>query len=190
MVTTPRLDVSPDPDVWFIGPSDERDFEAWLPRAVELLKTTFGVKRKELEVENYLTQMLARIGRPDDSPLPYRLIRWLDLHEMPFVASFGLAMRAEVEDHLDEFLFVGDSNTVEKPIVEDVACPEGTNIRRAVSYSQDETALLVEVRYVIDTGDPEMMTIVHAANRGPGEIMGALTDLDVFARAVRITRAA
>lgn len=190
MVNTPRIAVTPDPNVWFIGPSDEREYEEWLPQAVKLLKVAFSIGRKHAEEENYLTLMLARIGRPDDSPLPYKLIRWLDLKEMPLVAYFGMAPREEVAENFDAFLGASDANTVEKPVVEDVDTDEGISIKRAVSYNQDETALLIEVRYVVDTGDAELVTLVHAVNRSPGEIVGALADLDAFARSVRITREA
>lgn len=185
MVTGPRLTVRPDPAVWFVGPDEERPFEVWLPEAVELLKSVFGVGRRQTEVEHYLTLMLERIGRPSDGPLPYRLVRWLDVAELPVVASFGMVPR---EDDLHEFLSVGDPSTVETPIVEDVPAPAGTTVRRAVSYSSDEAGLLVEVRYVVDTGDDEAVMLVLAGDRRPGAIVSVVDDLDAFALSAAIER--
>lgn len=183
-----RLAVQPDPAVWFIGPTEERPLDVWLPEAVELVKGVFGIGRKQAELEHYVTLMLERIGRPSDGPVPYRIVRWLDVQELPLVASFGMVAREVGEGDLQQFLSVGDATTVETPIVEDVTAPDGTTIRRAVSYSSDEGALLVEVRYIVDTGDDEAVLLLVAGDRRPGAIVAALDDLDAFARTARIER--
>lgn len=190
MVTSIRLDVLPDPDVWFIGPDERRGFDEWLPQAVELLRKSFGVKRRQRDVVEFLTLMLARLGRPSESPLPYRLIRWLRLEDVPFVASFGVVPREIAEDGMDDFLAVTDGDPVEAPVIEEVSAPTGTSIRRSITYGRDEIqpeSLLIEVRYVVDTGLPDAVAMVHAGAVSPGELMGVLRDLDDFARVIRIT---
>ena len=188
-VTGLRLDVDLDRLPWIIGPTEQRPLEEWLPEAVTLMKEVFGVGRKQLEVENYLAAMLERIGREEDERLPYQLIRWLDLRELPFVASFGMAERAG-DEMIEEFLRSSDLGPVEPPVVEQLPAPAGSSIRRAITYSQPDAGVFVEVRYVVDTGHPEAVALLHAGSRSPAEVMAALEDLDAAAATLRVSSAA
>jgi hypothetical protein len=187
VVSKPRLAVDPDPAVWFVGPTDARPFEVWLPEAVDLVKGVFEIGPEQAEKEQYVTLVLERIGQPSESPLPYRVVRWLDLQTLPLLASFGMVERSDAVREIEEFLSAVEE-AVETPIVEDVPGPDGLTIRRAVSYSDVEGGLLVQVRYVVDTGDDEVVLLVLAGARSPGAIVSALDDLDTFVRTAQIER--
>jgi hypothetical protein len=180
-----ELDFDLDGLALVIGPTDERPLDQWLPQAVDLMKTTFRVKRRQRQVANYLTQMLARIGQPD-SVLPYRVFRWLALEDVPFVASFGLVER-DIPEEEYAFLQALDSEPVEAPTVEQLAASEGCSVRRTISYSQPDDTLLVEVRYVVDTGHPKVLARISGGGRAPGDLVAALDDLDAFALSMRVT---
>jgi hypothetical protein len=172
VVSKPRLAVDPDPAVWFVGPTDARPFEVWLPDAVDLVKGVFEIGPEQAEKEQYVTLVLERIGQPSESPLPYRVVRWLDLQTLPLLASFGMVERSDAVREIEEFLSAVEE-VVETPIVE---------------YSDVEGGLLVQVRYVVDTGDDEVVLLVLAGARSPGAIVSALDDLDTFVRTAQIER--
>jgi len=172
-----------------IGPTEHRPLDRWLGDAVELMMQTFEVEPADLQVRNYLTRMLERIGRPDDGLLPYRLIRWLDFRDLPLVASFGMVDRAGAEE-LEAYLEFADSAPVEKPIVEVVDGRSQNVVRRALGYGQHAEALGVEVRYLIDTGHPGAVVLLEAGTREPGALVAATEDLDAFADRVTVEGAA
>ncbi|HET6561428.1 MAG TPA: hypothetical protein VFG72_06105 [Marmoricola sp.] len=173
-----QLDLDLDDLPWVIGPTEQRPFKQWLPAAVLLMSQIFDVRqRKE---RKYVTAMLERIGRPDRGPLPYKLIRWLELGEVPLVASFGMVERGTPE-LLEAFLAAADSGPVERPVIEDVPAPAGVIVRRSLSYSQPDAGLFVEARYVIDNGHPAAVALLHAGERSPGAVVSALDDLDALA---------
>ena len=76
------------------------------------------------------------------------------------------------------FLVAHDTAPVEPPVVEEVLAPPGVTVRRAVSYSQPDAALFVQVRYVVDNAHPEAVVYVQSGNRNPGPVIGFLDDLD------------
>lgn len=181
-----RLDFDLEESTFVIGPTEARPFDVWLPQAVELMKTVLGVRRRDRKAERYITEILARVGRPDI--YPYCVFRWLDLGELPFRASFSMVAREEAD--AEDFLSAADSVPVEPPTVEEVPAPPGHTVRRSISYSEIGGGLLAEVRYAVDTGHPEAVVWVHAATRTPGELVDALDDLDAFAASMRVTSVA
>lgn len=189
MVGDLRIEVEPDPDVWFLGPTEHRPVDVWLPEAHELLLRIFEVDPQRTEVADYLTAMLGRIGHQstDDEALPYQLIRWLTLHEVPDVVSFGLVERDGQQSLIEDFLTGGNQpNVVEEPVVDEVDGSDG-RIRRALTYA-DDGVLMIALRYVVDTGEPDAVVLVETAGRDLNTIVGLIDPLDDFARSVRLTR--
>lgn len=182
----PVLEASADPDVWFVGPDETRPFEQWLPQAVDLVTHTVP-GADDPDRRAYVTLVLARIGQPADNLLPYRMIRWLDLDELPFVVTFGMAPREDVGDG-SWFLDARDGDPVEAPIIDAVRAPDGLTVRRGVVWTEVQGGLLVEARYVVDEADPDVVVLVQAANRVPGRVVAALDDLDRLAAGLRVRR--
>jgi hypothetical protein len=133
----------------------------------------------------HLNRTLARIGRPDRSPLPLKIIRWLELGEVPLVARVGLVERPAGED-VEAFLAAEDSAPVEPPVVTQLEAGAGVSVRRSLAYSQQGRGLFVEARYVIDNGNPAAVVMVHAGDRSPASLIAALDDLDAAARCMRV----
>jgi len=187
--TAARLDISFDGLPWVIGPTESRPFDAWLPEALAVMEQILQVPQGEPRMREYVEAVLRRVGRDDgEHPLPYRAVRWLSLPEPPFVVSFGLSRRGTEEEH-DAFLAAVDSGPVEPPYVDPVEdVPAGTTVRRSVSYSPQGPGLLIEARYLVDTGDPDAIALVQAATRDAGELVKARDDLDELARRMRVVR--
>lgn len=190
MVSAPALRLSPDPAVWFIGPDDERPYERWLPEAVELMMAVAQPPRRErARTEHFLTMMLGRIGRVDDHPLPYRVIKWLDLRQLPVVVYLGLVSRDA--EAVEAFLRAEDSAAVEPPVITHLPAAPGVIARRSLAYSQVEGELFVQTRYVVDDADPEVVVCLQAGQRSPGRVVSALEDLDALAtHGIGVTRSA
>lgn len=182
----PVLETAADPDVWFVGPDATRGFDEWLPQAVELVTHTVP-GADDPDRLPYIALVLARIARPAEGVLPHRMIRWLDLDELPLVATFAMAPREDVGDGA-WFLDARDGEPVEPPIVDAVPAPDGVDVRRAVVWSDVDGGLLVETRYVVDQGDPDVVVLVQAAHRVPGRVVAVLDDLDRLAAGLRVRR--
>lgn len=183
-----RVDLDLDDLPWVIGPTEDRPLDDWLPGAVELMMRQFDPpRRKRDRMREYVTAMLARVGRPDDGMLPYLLFRWPDPARPPDVAFFGLVGRDD--DAATDFLAARETSPVEAPVVEQVPCPPGVAVRRAVSYAQPDTALFVQVRYVVDNDHPEAVVYVQSGGRNPGPVIGYLDDLDAVVQRMGVAGA-
>lgn len=176
-MTPLQVDLDLDDLPWVVGPTEARPFDVWLPEAVALMMRQFAPpRRKRKQVREYVTAMLTRVGRPDDDMLPYLLFRWPDPARPPDVAFFGLVGRDD--EAARDFLAAAETSPVEAPVVEQVLAQAGVSVRRAVSYGRPDTALFVQVRYVVDDAHPEAVVYVQSGGRGPGTVLDHLADLD------------
>lgn len=172
-----RVDLDLDDLPWVIGPTEDRPLDDWLPGAVELMMRQFAPPRRKRErVREYVTAMLTRVGRPGDDMLPYLIFRWPDPARPPDVAFFGLVGRDE--EAADDFLAARETSPVETPLVEQVPAPPGVSVRRAVSYGRPDSALFVQVRYVVDSSHPDAVVYAQSGSRTPGAVIDHLDDLD------------
>lgn len=176
------LEISADADTWIVLMVGEAEGASIVPHQVKVLTKRFGVRRRDRgKIEPYLTAMLTRIAVGDDSPLPFRLVRWSTLDEQPFIISFGAVPRSD--DELEVFLAGGDDRAsyVEPVVLEDVTAPQGKSIRRSLAQSQQGGELFSGVRYVVDTGDPDGVGLIYGGNT-PERVAEALADVDEVAR--------
>ncbi|MGL5810518.1 MAG: hypothetical protein ACRCYQ_11285 [Nocardioides sp.] len=187
-----ELDFDLDDLPFLVGPTEARPFARWLPDAVALMTQVFAAEGADpATAEPYLTEVLTRIGQADDSPLPYRLIRWLTPDELPVVATFGLVERGTEQD-LDGYLAAVDAAPVEAPVVETLVADPRRTVRRSFSYSSlagnapGDQGLVVELRYVVDDAHPELVALIHAADRSPGALVKTRDALDEVAGRMRI----
>ncbi len=189
MTTTAHLDITFDGLPWVVGPTENRPYDQWLAEVVPVMEQVLELPPDQPRLKAYLVAVLQRVGQDDeDSPLPYRMLRWLRLPDPPLVASFGLSTRGSDEDH-DAYLLAADSGPVETPMVVEVeGAPAGVSVRRSVAYSEQEGGLLIEQRYLVDDGDPDHVALLHVATRDPADLVGALEDLDEVARRMRVAR--
>lgn len=182
----PRVDVDFEGLPWIIGPTEVRPYDEWLPQVREVMRQILDVPEDEPRLHDYLDAVLARFGAEDDHPLPYRMLRWLHLAEMPFIASFGLSQRG-TDAQQEDFLRAVDAGPVEAPYIDELDdTAPGVTARRSVSYCDNEGGIAIEVRYLVDTGHPEVVAIVHAVTRDPGDLTAARADLDAFVRRLRV----
>ncbi|MET0931143.1 MAG: hypothetical protein ABWX74_16605 [Aeromicrobium sp.] len=176
-----------DPAVWLAGPDETRPVDVWLPGATAALVSDFGVTDEQ--GRQYVETVLRRFAIDDSSPLTDRLLRWRHLDDDPFPLFVGVIERADwpAED-LAAFVGFETETVVEPPVVTDLD-DVTASVRRGVGYSQGEGSLVCGVRYVVDDGDPDLVTVMMTATSRPGQLIEALTDFDELARSVRVVRA-
>lgn len=176
-----------DSEVWFVGPTDDRPYERWLPEAVALVTALFEIGDDETDRLRYVAAILERIGSgtPDPDWLSYRLIRWPVLEETPFVVSYGLVER---DPDLAGYLVAKGQPVVEEPIVVESVGRHGSTTRRAVAYYQDGRGLMINLRVIVDFGDAEVVALLDSATRDPKVLAVALDDVDRFAAGLSLER--
>jgi len=184
----PFLDVDPDPAVWLVGPTEARPLEAWLPAAVEVTLDSFAVAADHRpRVAPVVERILGDLAT-FESPLPYVLIRWRELHDLPLPLFLGLLDRAEADTDLDGWFGAADLPVVEEPLQEDLVAPAGMRIRRSLPYSADDAGrLAVGARYVVDTGHPDAVVLAHTASFSPTEVLKAQDDIVALLATVTVS---
>lgn len=122
------------------------------------------------------------------SPLPYFLLRWRELTEVPLALFLGLVDPRAEEDLAESWLGARDAMTVEPPVREEVPSAEGMSLHASLIYgTDDEGSVVVSLRYVVDTGHPGGIVLAHAASDAPAEILAAREDIETLLRTVAIT---
>ncbi len=180
-----RLHVDADPSTWLVGPTEDRPFRRWLPAAVQVLCEDFDVETGDAEGRDYVTQVLESFGRDDDHPLTERMLRWRALDDRPFPVWFGMVAREGwSEDDVEAYLHAADLAVVERALVDDVDdVPDGRRVRRSLSYSLDDDALVVSLRYVVESPtSPRVLALLHTASEHPNHVIEALPDVDALVR--------
>lgn len=184
----PFLDVDPDPAVWLFGPTPARPVEEWIPEATAAKSAYFGLAEDDVRLRGHVQDVLASTARRHPSPLPWFVLRWTAIDEVPLVVFFGLAELADGEDLVAAWLGAEDAPTVESPIVEPVEAPEGMTLQRSLAFSVDgEGQVVAGLRYVVETGRTDCVVLAHAASDVPREVMQAMPDVEALLRTVRIT---
>jgi hypothetical protein len=184
----PFLDFDPDPAVWLVGPTPERPVEQWIPAATEAQIDFFGLADHQDRERGHVGDILASTARLHPSPLPLFVLRWRELSEVPLALFFGLVDATGEPELAEQWLNAADAATVEPPVVDELDAPDGMSLRRSLVYSLDEAgAVVVGVRYVVSTGNPDGIVLAHAASDAPAEILSAREDIEALLRTVRIT---
>ncbi|MET0931323.1 MAG: hypothetical protein ABWX74_17515 [Aeromicrobium sp.] len=187
MTTTvpgPELVYQPDPHLWIVGPTEERPAEEWVPGATQAIVQDFGIV--DDETRQYVERVLATFAAATPTELTERLLRWRNIADDPFVLYLGMVDRAEwTADDLTAYLHSDREGLVEPAVVTDVTAPDGVTVRRSIGYSSHPEGVVAGVRYVIDSGSPHVVALMHTATRVPGLLIEALPDLDDLARTVR-----
>ncbi|MCL3819509.1 hypothetical protein [Aeromicrobium wangtongii] len=185
-MSAPTLRWDPDPEVWFVGPTDERPYRTWHPEAVKLVKRLFEVSDDQKDIVQYITAILERIGADTDPDwLPYRLIGWPVLEQIPFVVSYGLVQK---HPDLEDYLVARGQGVVEAPIVVETTREDGGTARRAVAYYEDARGLMINVRVLVDFGDDDVVALVDSATRDPKVLAAFLDDVDRFVTGLSLDR--
>ena len=184
----PFLDFDPDPSAWLVGPTEARPLEAWLPAAVEVTLDSFAVapdqRPRVAPVVELILGDLARF----ESPFPYVVIRWRDLHDLPLPLFLGMLDRTDANAHLAGWLGAADLPVVEEPLQEDLVAPDGVRIRRSLPYSADESGqVVVGARFVVDTSHPDAVVLAHTASFSPTEVLKAQDDIVALLATVTVS---
>jgi hypothetical protein len=184
-LVNPRLDFEPDPAVWLVGPTEDRSGDDWMDPAVDVTARRLGIDDEKGRA--YVASALATCIRDVPGALPYRLIRWRSRDDIPLPVFLGMVYRDEFAAAGSAFLEYADQPVVEKPIVETLTAPEGRNVRRCLGYtSGEDSGLAVGLRYVVDSGSPELVALMQAASDVPAALLEALSDIDDLATTVTI----
>lgn len=182
-----RLDLHPAGMPWYLGPTDACDGDVWLRRARRLLRkrlTSPLSYPRPGDVEPLLVGVLQRVQEVRDGDLPYRLLRWTDVREDPVILEGGPVPRRP-DDHLGhELTRLEPGQTLRS----DDLLPGTTTVRRVVVDlgTSVETADAVEVRHLVDTGDPYAVGLLRTQLTGD-RLEDLLPELDAIARATRVT---
>lgn len=181
-----ELAYAPDAAVWLVGPDETRPADVWLPGATDALVTDFGVEDEE--GREYVAAVLLRFVVDDSSPLSDRLLRWRHLGDDPFPIHVGVVERAHwTADDLQAFVAFAGEDLVEPALVSDVDAGAAP-VRRGIGYSQADSGLVCGVRYLVDSGDPDLVAVMMTATSRPGQLIEALSDFDDLARTVQVVR--
>ena len=202
--TGPFLDFEPDPNVWFVGPTPERPVEAWLPAATELIAQVFEIPEGDTGRREFVAGMLGLIARSEASVLPYYVIAWEAIEDVPTILFLGQVDRGEEvvlgteplpgepSDVASLWLAAADSILVEPTVVEVVEASGGTVIHRALVYAHntESNAVNVSVRYVVDTGDPQSVVLAQSMGLSAKDVLPRLDTFEDLLRTVTLNRVA
>lgn len=186
--TVPRLDLDLDGLPWLIGPTEHRPAEQWVAEAHPVLLRLLQLEDGEeaARLSTYVRRVLERVSDTSGAVLPYRLLRWEDVAARPLVASFGLSEPGD-EDAYADFLGAYEMRPVEPAVVEDLGTAGGgARIRRALSYSQPDEHLFVELRYLIEPADTDVVVLLTAGSRDPADLVAVQDELDELATRMRV----
>lgn len=186
--TVPRLDLDLDGLPWLIGPTEHRPAEQWVAEAHPVLLRLLQLEDGEeaARLSTYVRRVLERVSDTSGAALPYRLLRWEDVAARPLVASFGLSEPGD-EDAYADFLGAYEMRPVEPAVVEDLGTAGGgARIRRALSYSQPDEHLFVELRYLIEPADTDVVVLLTAGSRDPADLVAVQDELDELATRMRV----
>lgn len=162
--------------------------EEWIPAATAAQVEFFGLGEDQEQERRHVGDILASTARLHPSALPYFLLRWRELAEVPLPLFLGLVDPAAEEGLADSWLSAADATTVEPPVIDVLDAPEGTSLRSGLVYSLDEGgSVVVGVRYVVDTGHPGGIVLAHAASDAPVEILAAREDIEALLRTVVVS---
>lgn len=188
--TVPRLDLELEGLPWLIGPTEHRPAEKWVAEAHPVLLHLLELEDEDGEdaarLSTYVRRVLERVADTSGTALPYRLLRWEEVTARPLVASFGLSEPGD-EDAYAEFLGAYEMRPVEPAVIEELGTPEGgARIRRALSYSQPDEHLFVELRYLIEPADTDVVVLLTAGSRDPADLVAVQDELDELATRMRV----
>lgn len=192
--TVPRLDFELEGLPWLIGPTEHRPPEQWVadahPVVLGLLQLDDGADGADREdagrLRTYVRRVLERVADTSGATLPYRLLRWEDVAARPLVASFGLSASGDEEAYA-EFLGAYGMRPVEPAVIEELGAPEGgERIRRSLSYSQPDEHLFVELRYLVEPADADVVVLLTAGSRDPADLVVVQDELDELATRMRV----
>lgn len=186
-LTAPRLDLDLDGLPWLLGPTEARPAEEWVAELHPLLLRLLELDASApdaVERSAAVRRVLTRVAETEATALPYRLLRWLRVEDPPMVASFGMSEAGD-EAAYQEFLGAVDMDPVEPATVEEVAATGG-RARRALSYSQPDTALFVELRYLLEPADGDVVVLLTTGARDPAQVVAAQEELDVLVSRMRV----
>ncbi|MDP9821382.1 hypothetical protein [Nocardioides massiliensis] len=186
--TVPRLDLDLDGLPWLIGPTEHRPAEQWVAEAHPVLLRLLQLEDGEeaARLSTYVRRVLERVSDTSGAALPYRLLRWEDVAARPLVASFGLSEPGD-EDAYADFLGAYEMRPVEPAVVEELGTAGGgPRIRRALSYSQPDEHLFVELRYLIEPADTDVVVLLTAGSRDPADLVAVQDELDELATRMRV----
>lgn len=186
----PRLDLELADLPWVLGPTDSRPAEQWLPEAHALFLRLLDLEgerddERRATLTTYVRKVLDRVAAPDGA-LPYRIVRWLSIDEPPLVASFGISESGD-DAAYDAFLGALDSGPVEPAVIEDLGAPPGIRIRRGLAYSQPDTAVFVELRYLVQFNHTDEVVLLTVGARSPVQIAQAQPELDALVATMRLS---
>ncbi len=202
--TGPFLDFEPDPSLWFVGPTPERPVEQWLPAASELMAQVFEIPEGDTGRREFVAEMLGVIARSKASVLPYYVIAWEAIEDVPTILFLGQVDRheevvlgvdplpGEASDVASLWLAAADSILVEPTVVELVEASADTILHRALVYAHntESNAVNVSVRYVVDTGDPECVVLAQSMGLSAKDVLPRLDAFEEFLGTVTLNRAA
>jgi hypothetical protein len=161
--------------------------EQWIPAATTAQVEFFGLGDDQQQARRHVEDVLASTARLHPSPLPYFLLRWRELTEVPLALFLGLVDPASEDDLAGRWLGAADATTIEPPVIDDLDGAPGTTLRASLVYSMDEAeGVVVSVRYVVDAGNPRGIVLAHAASDAPVEILAARADIETLLRTVTI----
>ena len=186
--TVPRLDLDLDGLPWLVGPTEHRPAEQWVAEAHPVLLRLLQLEDGEeaARLSTYVRRVLERVSDTSGAVLPYRLLRWEDVAARPLVASFGLSEPGD-EDAYADFLGAYEMRPVEPAVVEELGTAGGgARIRRALSYSQPDEHLFVELRYLIEPADTDVVVLLTAGSRDPADLVAVQDELDELATRMRV----
>lgn len=198
--TGPFLDFAPDPQLWLVGPTPDRPPAGWIADALEVMVDFFEIAEDDTPRLRYLLDMLGVIGRTNPSTLPYRVLLWENLEDVPAVLYLGQVDRGVPEDLVGEheggaadeitelWLEATDVVTVEKPLREVLEAPAPMRLERSLVYGHgEEVPVTVGVRYVVDVGDEGCVVLAQSAGVVPADVLSHLAEFEDLLRTVTLS---
>lgn len=176
-MTDLRVGVHPADQPWFTGPTAELPPPDWAPRAHKLIRRRVAGIRgvvDRFDADPAVDDLVQRIvERSHAHPARSHVVRWLDARELPVVLEAEPLPRSAPHEHQARLRQLGAGQRLLLDESVPPATPDGPLVQHVVIAPPSDPALpspdppaglpdRVEVRYLVDAGDPAGVALLHA----------------------------